>query len=144
MDFFLQAPASCPKPTSQREVERSLWYIQLAPRALIALRLQLCFLMIGSAFVSTCISIGNKQSKIPCLGLSSRLCQNQAVKDLLPWIEFKAFLKRVWVTQKLLCIPLGVVLDKTPRTSKRKFAIGRLTLSILNPSSLMLTELQKT
>ena len=27
---------------------------------------------------------------------------------------------------------------------QRKFAIGRLTLSILNPSSLMLTELQKT
>ena len=48
------------------------------------------------------------------------------------------------MTQRLPCIPPGVVLDKTPRTSKKKFCIGRLTSSILNPSSLMLTELQNS
>ena len=48
------------------------------------------------------------------------------------------------MTQGLPCIPPGVALDKTPSTSKKKFSIGRLTSSILNPSSLMLTELQKS
>ena len=48
------------------------------------------------------------------------------------------------MTQKFLCISPGVALDKTPSTSKKKFCIRRLTLSILNPSSLMLTELQKS
>ena len=52
--------------------------------------------------------------------------------------------KRVRVTQGLPCIPPGVALDKTPSTSKWKFTIGRLTSSILNPSSLTLTELQKS
>ena len=47
------------------------------------------------------------------------------------------------MTQGLPCIPLRVVLDEIPRASKRKFVIGRLTFSILNPSSLILTELQK-
>ena len=60
----------------------------------------------------------------------------------MPWVEFKVSLQRVWVTQGLVCIPPGVALDKTP--SGRKFTIGRLTSSILNPSSLMLTELQKS
>ena len=48
------------------------------------------------------------------------------------------------MTQGVLCISPGVALDKTPSISKKKFCIGRLTLSILNPSSLMLTELQKS
>ena len=52
--------------------------------------------------------------------------------------------KRVRVTHGLSCIPPGVALDKTPSTSKKKFSIRRLTSSILNPSSLMLTELQKS
>ena len=64
------------------------------------------------------------------------------VKDPLPWVEFKVSLQRVWVTQGLVYIPPGVALDKTP--SGRKFTIGRLTSSILNPLSLMLTELQKS
>ena len=46
------------------------------------------------------------------------------------------------MTQGLMCIPLEVALDKTP--SRSKFIIGCLTSSILNPSSLMLTELQKS
>ena len=51
----------------------------------------------------------------------------------LPWVEFRL---------KDFCV---VVLDKTPSTSSgRKFKIGRLTSSILNPSNLMLTELQKS
>ena len=48
------------------------------------------------------------------------------------------------MTQGVLCISPGVVLDKTSSTSKKKFCIGRLILSILNPLSLMLTELQKS
>ena len=44
--------------------------------------------------------------------------------------------------QGLVCILPGVVLDKIP--SGRKFTIGYLTSNILNPSSLMLTELQKS
>ena len=47
------------------------------------------------------------------------------------------------MTQRLPCISLGVALDKTLNTSKKKFAIRHLTLNILNPSSLMLTKLQK-
>ena len=64
---------------------------------------------------------------LPCLVSSSRLSY-----------------ERVKVTQGLPCIPPGVVLDKTPNTSKKKLRIRRLTSSILNPSSLMLTELQKS
>ena len=48
------------------------------------------------------------------------------------------------MSQGFLCISPGVILDKTPSTNKKKFCVGRLTLSILNPSSLMLTELQKS
>ena len=48
------------------------------------------------------------------------------------------------MTQGVLYISPGVALDKTPSTSKKKFCIGRLTSSILNPSSLILTELQKS
>ena len=46
------------------------------------------------------------------------------------------------MTQGLVCIPPGVALDKTP--NGRKFTIRLLTSSILNPSSLILTELQKS
>ena len=60
---------------------------------------------------------------LPCLGLNSRLS-----------------FERVWVIQELLCISFGIILDTTLRTSKKKFAIRRLTSSILNPSSLMLIE----
>ena len=62
-----------------------------------------------------------------CFGSSSRL-----------------FYERVRVTQGFLYLPPGVALDKTPSISKKKFCIGHLTLSILNPSSLILTELQKS
>ena len=48
------------------------------------------------------------------------------------------------MTQGFLCISPRVALDTTPNTSKKKFCIGRLTLSIRNPSSLMLIELQKS
>ena len=48
------------------------------------------------------------------------------------------------MTQRFLCISTGVALEKTPSTSKKKFCIKRFTLSILNPSSLMLTKLQKS
>ena len=61
----------------------------------------------------------------------------------LPWVK-KLFYKRVKVTQRLPCIPPGVALNKTPDTSKWKFSIGYLISSILNPSSLMLTEFQKS
>ena len=48
------------------------------------------------------------------------------------------------MTQGFLFILPRVALDTTPSTSKKKFCIGHLTLSILNSSSLMLTELQKS
>ena len=48
------------------------------------------------------------------------------------------------MTQRFLYILLGVALDKIPNTSKKKFCIRRLTLSILNLSSLILTKLQKS
>ena len=77
-------------------------------------------------FVGTSTNVGRtRQLNIPCLGSSSKL-------------SFEGVL----VTQGLVYIPPGVALDKTP--SGRKFTIGRLTSSILNPSSLMLTELQKS
>ena len=67
---------------------------------------------------------------------------NQIVKDLLPWVESKVSLQRVLVTQGFVYISRRVALDKIP--SRRKFTIGYLTSSILNPWSLMLTELQKS
>ena len=67
-------------------------------------------------FVGTSTSIRKtRQPKIPCLGLSSRL-----------------FFKRVWVIQRLPCIPSGVALDKTLSTSGRKFKIRRLTSSSIH------------
>ena len=90
-------------------------------------RLQLRSFAIGSTFVGTSTSVGTRQPKLPCLGLSSRLS-----------------FERVWESQGLPRIRPGVASDKTPSTSGRKFTIGRLTSSILNPSSLMLTELQKS
>ena len=89
--------------------------------------LQICSFMIRSAFVSISINVTTRWLKLLCLGLSLKL-----------------FFKRVWVTQRLLCISPRVILYKTPRTSKKKFAIGRFISSILNPSSLILTELQKS
>ena len=82
--------------------------------------------MVESAFVGISTSVKARHWLLR-LGLSSRLS-----------------FKRVWVTQGLPCIPLGVALDKTPNISGRKFTIGHLTSNILNPSSLMLTELQKS
>ena len=58
--------------------------------------------------------------------------------------SLKLSYERVRVTQGLSCMPPGVALDKTPSTSKWKFTIGCLTSSILNSSSLTLTELQKS
>ena len=63
------------------------------------------------------------------------------VEDPLPWVEFKISLQRVWMAQGLVCIPPGVALDKIP--SGKKFTIGRLTTSILNPSGLMLIAPEK-
>ena len=48
------------------------------------------------------------------------------------------------MTEGFLCLPPGVALDRTPSASKKKFYIGCLSLNILNPSSLILTELQKS
>ena len=48
------------------------------------------------------------------------------------------------MTQEFLYISPRVVLDKIPNTSKKKFYIGGLTLSIFNPSSLILTKLEKS
>ena len=92
------------------QYSRRLWH---QPHLL----LRLYFFMVGSAFVGTNTSVGGtRQSKIPCLGSRSRL-----------------FFERVWVTQKLPCIPPGVTLDKPPSTSGRKFRIGRLTSSPIHP-----------
>ena len=57
------------------------------------------FFVVGSTFVGTSTSVRTRQSKISCLGLSSRF-----------------LIERVWVTQGLPCIPPGVALDKTPST----------------------------
>ena len=70
--------------------------------------------------------------------------RNQAVKDPLPWVEFKLSFGRVLVTPVLWWTLSGVELSKTLSTSRRKFTIGRLTSSILNPSSLILTGPQKS
>ena len=59
-------------------------------------------------------------------------------------LSSRLFYERVRVIQGFLYLPPGVALDRTLSTSKKKFCIGRHTLSILNPSSLMLTELQKS
>ena len=98
-----------------------------APLTPTVSHLQLHSSVVGSVFIGTSTSIGTRQLKILYLGSSLRL-----------------FFKRVWVTQGLLYILLGVALDKTPSTKKWKFTIGRLNLSILNPSSLILTKLQKS
>ena len=129
MDLFLQAQANHPKPAGQRKIRRSLRYIQPAPLVPTVPRLRLCSFVMGSVFISTSTSFKRTRPKkwLSCLGLSS-----------------KFLFKKVWVTQGLPCIPPGVALDKTPSTSKWKFTIGRLTSSIFNPSSLMLTELQKS
>lgn len=48
----------------------------------------------------------------------------------LPWVKFKVFFEKVLVTQKFLYILLRVILDKTLRTSKKKFGIEHLISSI--------------
>ena len=116
MDLSFQAQASRPKPAGQREgpKNRKDHFDTIGA---------LCSFVIRLAFIDIHKSIGTRPKEWPpSLGLSSRLS-----------------FERVWVTQRFLCTPLGVVLDKTPRTSMRKFAIGHLTSSILNSSSLMLT-----
>ena len=76
-----------------------------------------CSSAIGSAFIGTNSSVGRtRQSKTSCLGLSSRF-----------------LFERVWVTQGLPCILLGVALDKTPSISGKKFRMGRLTSSPIHP-----------
>ena len=112
-----------------RSQPRSLAITSIPPTRLApaVLCFQLCSSAIWSAFVGTSTSVGTRQSKILCLGLSLRLSFG-----------------RVWVTQEPPCIPHRVVLDKTPSTRKWKFTIGCLTLNILNLSNLILTELQKS
>ena len=128
MDLFLQAQASRPKPAGHEDYFDAAGATGSNRTPFAVPRLQPRSFVTGSAFVGTSTSVGTRPKEWPpCLGLSSRLS-----------------FERVWVTQGFLCTPPGVVLDKTPRTSKRKFAIGRLTSSILNSSSLMLTELQKS
>ena len=79
----------------------------------IAPPLRLHSFVVGSAFVGTSTSVRKtKQSKISCLGLSLRLT-----------------FERVWVTQELLCIPLGVALDKTLSTNGEKKARPHSILS---------------
>ena len=118
MDLFFQAQASRPKPAGQREGPKNRKdYFDIAGA--------LNSFVIGSVFVGTSTSVGTRPKELPfCLRLNSRLS-----------------LERVWVTQGFLCTSPEVESDKTPRTSMRKFAIGRFTLNILNSSSLMLTEL---
>ena len=69
---------------------------------------------------------------------------NQAAKAHMPWVNFQLFFGRVLVTLVLWWTLPGVKLSKTLSTSRKKFIIGRLILSIFNPSSLMLTVLQKS
>ena len=69
------------------------------------------FFVVESAFIDTSSSVGRtRQSKTSCFELSS-----------------KFLFERVWVTQGLLCIPPGIVLDKTPSISERKFRMKSLT-----------------
>ena len=121
-DFF-----EYPKPQANEKGPRTTRIILIPPAPLVSTipRLQLHFFVIRSAFVGTNAHVKVKKWLL-CLGLSSRLS-----------------FERVWVTQGFLYIPPRVVLDEIPKTSKRKFSIRRLTSNILNPSSLMLTELQK-
>ena len=86
------------------------------PRGSFRYRRRLFFsFVVGSSFVGASISIATRPSKLLCFGLSSKLS-----------------FKRGWVTQGLLCTPPGVALDKTSRTSKRKFAIKTRPQSILS------------
>ena len=73
MDLFFQVQASRPESIGQQEMWRSLWYIWPALPILIITCLQLCFFVIGSAFVGTSLNIGRtRQSKIFYLGSSSK------------------------------------------------------------------------
>ena len=74
-----------------------------------------------------------------------QLCSFVAKKWLLCFrSRSKLSYKRVGMTYGFLCLPPGMALDKTPNTSKKKFCMRRLILSILNLLTLMLTELQKS
>ena len=68
----------------------------------------------------------------------------KAAKAHLPWVEFKLSFRKVLVTSVLWWTLPAVELSKTPSTNRKKFTMGRLTLNILNPSSLMLTKLLKS
>ena len=122
MELFFQAQAIRSKPAGHREVQglfrcRRRHGLQPYPVTVSS----------SLTFIGTSTSIGTRQPKLLCLGLSSKLS-----------------FERVWETQGLPYIQSEVALDKTPCISERKFTIGRLTLSILNPSSLMLIKLQKS
>ena len=122
MELFLQAQTIYSKPAGHREVQglfrcRRRHGLQPYPVTVSS----------SSTFVGTSTSVGTRQPKLLSLGLSSKLS-----------------FERVWETQRLPCIQPGVALDKTPCINERKFTIGRLILSILNLSSLMLIKLQKS
>ena len=81
--------------------------ILLTPLAPTVPRLRLCSFVIGSAFVGISKSVKTRQWLF-CLKLSLKLS-----------------LERVWGTQELSYISLGVALDKIPSTSSgRKFKMG--------------------
>ena len=70
-----------------------------------------------SAFIDSSSSVKKTRlSKTSCLELSSRF-----------------LFERVWVTQRLPCIPPGVALDKTPSIRRGKFRMGHLTSSLIHP-----------
>ena len=130
--LYRLVPSSWRQSSATRRLPRKpsrsvrIMSIPLAPLAPTVPCLRLCSFVIGSAIIGISTSVKTRQWLF-CLGLSLKL----------------SFVK-VWVTQRLLCISPGVALDKTPSITGRKFTIGYLTSSILNPSGLMLTELQKS
>lgn len=95
------------------------------PRALIVLPLQHCFFMVQFILVGTSTSNKTRAKWFRYIGTSS-----------------KRSFKRVLETLKLLLIAPGVSLGNIHSTSKRKFKIGYLSLSISNPSSKSLTLLE--
>ena len=120
---FLQAEASCPETTDQS---------RRPPRSLRITSIHIIS-AIGFNYTVTALS-----------SLYQHKYRNQAAKATLPSVEFKLSFGRVLVTSVLWWTLFGVESSETASTSGRKFIIGRLTSSILNPSSLILTELQKS
>ena len=111
-----QLPQTCKPPKKPLKNMRITMLHTVSATGFNRIPFQLCSFAIWSAFVGTSISVGTRQSKISCLGLSSR-------------VPFKT----VWVTQGLPYILPRVALDKTCSTSGRKFKIGRLTSSPIHP-----------